>query len=330
MGKTIAPEVVIWTDHATAPVLGQLMDLMASAVKPIAVGGPRGAAIHELATALDCPSHDDARHMIVAHPAPFVLIGGCDLPAAEHLSAACDNGSVILTTSTPADSLQQLKAIEQATVRGQESRLVYLPAFTQSPGMMSSTDPQQAVTQVRSLAMDCTSAPGEASLYSLLFDAWISALAFVSMPDSIDAALVTQGNNAIGDSLHQLAGDMGVHARIADQVTLVMRLSDQSARFSRSLHIIDAEAQIIIHDHGYELLGKGRGVLEQSPPQTSQPTYVDLMARQWRRLLDRPGYVGTQSPGPGLSQAIACCRACWLSCRTGDPESPVKLLEMDR
>src|SRR5690606_28997376 len=125
----------------------------------------------------------------------------------------------------------------------------------------------------------------------------------------------------------------GAHARMPDGSSAVLQISDRAADERRYLHVLGQSAELRITDTGYDLRHADGSVVDRSEPAPTGIPFVDLIASQWRPLLSRPDLASpaaTGTPPHRDPDALACCLACLLSARTGQPESPRKLLEMGR
>jgi len=325
----LSPEITIWTDAQKAPLCGSVMNLMASALKPIGIGGPAAAQVSQLANELNCPPHDDLRKMLVDRPAAYLLLASLDSVTPDDLSAVTSQGTTVLTIEPIAGDLQGLTA-EQKLVSRQDAagRIVQAPTFDQSPGFLSAADPNDLLGDRRAIRFTSDGQPGHGSLFARLLDAWLTVLNYTLIPESIDASLVSQSPD-VPDELRLLEGTVQAHARIAGSSTVLLEVTDRATDTHRQLRVQGDEASLNITDSAYTLTGPDNRVLDEAQA-TGPAGFVDMLAAQWRRLLDRPLPTTTPMQANQRAQAMACCLACLLSIRTGQPESPGKLLEMNR
>lgn len=325
----LSPEVTIWTDAAHAPLCGELMNLMASALKPIGIGGPPATEVNTLATDLGCTPHDDLRKLLVDHPAAYLLLGSLDSVTPDDLNAVTEQGSTVLTLEPIAGDLQGLSAEKKlGSGNGSAGQILQAPAFSQSPGFLSAADPNELLGERRAIRFTSDGQPGHGSLFARLFDAWLSVLNFTLIPESIDASLVSELPKAPED-LRGLEGALLAHARIAGNSAALLEVTDRASRTRRELRVQGEDASLAITDSAYTLTDPDSKVLDES--EDAGPNgFVDMLAAQWRRLLDRPVPAVTPMQANQRAEAMACCLACLLSIRTGQPESPGKLLQMNR
>lgn len=338
----MAVELTIWTDGPRAPTVAAILERMHPHVTPIGVGGPppeaTGAA-DELAATLSCHRRDDLRQLIVERPPAFLLLATMRSVDSADLLAATAQGTTVLLLEPAAAELQQLAPLKsQSTGRGRSekngaaghmtmpARIAYLPDFRQCPGFLSAAEPFEAIGDRRVVSFQNTGPMAEGSLFARLFDAWRTVLHFTEQPESIAAALV--GPDVVPDRLRGLAGAFAAQARMPDGSAAVVHVADQAAQTERRLHVLGDAGELHVSDGGYGLWQLDGTVLDQDHP-GARLDYPELVARQWQRLIDRPT-VSPQEPPHIDSLALACCLACLLSARTAQPESPGRVLEMNR
>lgn len=314
--KPAGPEVTIWTGPTRCALIGRLLDVLGRDVTPIGVGGPRATAVTDLATSLSCPCEDDLRKLIVENPAAFLLLGDHDGVSTDDLHAATAAGTTILTLEPVADDFDMLDQVEPIL-----GSLHLLPAFSQSPGSLASANPAEALEERRTVAFN--SVGSEASLYTRLWDAWTTALAYLPTPESIDAALTT-AEGGVPQQLGQLKGRLTAHGRYVEAGSVVLALSDTTGTERRGLHVIADNAELRATDAVYELY-QNDGTLLDHAESKGPATWADLIAHHWLRLLDRPP---APADLPTVQSVLACCLATLLSARTGQPERPGDVLRM--
>ena len=325
----LSPEVTIWTDAAHAPLCGELLNLMGSALKPIGVGGPPAAEVSRLAKDLDCTPHDDLRKLLVDHPAAYLLLASLDSVTPDDLAAVTQQGTAVLTLEPIADDLQGLSAEQKLGAgNGAAGRILQTPAFAQSPGFLSAADPSELLGDRRAIRFTSDGQPGHGSLFARLLDAWLTVLSFTLIPESIDASLVSEAADTPED-LRQMQGTLMAHARGPGSSASLLEITDRATGTRRELRVQGDDASLHITDSAYTLTGPDNKVLDEAQA-TGPVGYVDMLAAQWRRLLDRPMPAVTPLQSNQRAEAMACCLACLLSIRTGQPESPGKLLQMNR
>ncbi|BAM03400.1 hypothetical protein [Phycisphaera mikurensis] len=318
-------EVTTWVDAAHARYAGSLLDVMGDAIEVIGIGGPDAAAADLARVAggrLD-PS-PDLRRMLIERSAACLLVavrGG--LPP-ELIQAAADQGTLVVTTEPPAAGLQELAAPWLTRVA---PHLLEVPRFDRSLGVEAALDPLVEVTGPPQIRLVSHGRPDEGSLLARLVDAWRTVLRFVEMPENLLAAWSPP---PVDVDARAAGGRVAVLARGRDGSTVSLDVAADAARSVRSLRLLGADAQLEIHDGGYERLvlrGEDAAVAVDAAEPPAATAFVDQVAGRWRRHLHHPRAPG---PGPGHdAAALACVEAMRLSSRTNQPESPERLLKIN-
>ena len=334
----LSPEVTIWTDARHTPLAGELMNLMGSALKPIGVGGPPVAEVSQLAKELSCDAHDDLRKMCIDRPATYLLLATHQGVTPDDLHALADQGTTVLTLEPIASDLQGLSAsdalggvtsIPGAGVPGTDmpGRIVQVPTFGQSPGFLAAAAPNELLGDRRLVSFTSEGRPGHGSLFTRLYDAWLTVMGYALLPEMIDASLVGPLDE-VPETLVELTGSLAIHARMPGTQAALLEVSDCAAVTGRVLRVQGDGASLRITDTDYCLHNPSGEVLDQTGGDGIPAGFPDMLAHQWRRLLDSPAGARLGMHTQQRRDAMACCLACLLSIRTGQPESPGKILEM--
>ncbi len=320
----LPPEVTAWVDAAHARFAGSLLDVMGDAIELIGVGGPDGAAADLARTAGDGAAlAADLRRMLVERPAACLLVAVRGGLRPELIQAAAEQHTLVVTTEPLASSLQDLGAAWLTRVA---PLVLEVPRFDRSPGVEAALDPLVEVAGPPQIRLISHGRPDEGSLLARLVDAWRAVLRFVEMPENLLAAWSPPPGDA---EPRAVAGRVAVLARCRDGSTVSLDVAADAGRSIRSLRLLGTDAQLEVHDGGFERLVLGGGVdagaLDAAEPPVASP-FVDQVAGRWRRHLHHPH---AAAPGPAHdAAALACVEAMRLSSRTGQPESPERLLKI--
>lgn len=329
------PEVAIWTDPSRSGWIGRLLKLMGNSVKPIAIGGPRSAGVVELSRGLNCPVGDDFRRLQVDHPAAFVLLTTMEGVSRDDIAAALAQETIVLAVEPVVAGFDDLapsrtrQASDPAApapkrVPGAAGRVVSIPAFQHAPGWTSAADPFEVLGTVQQFGFCSFGSPDDGSLYARLFDAFRVLRSVTGLPETIDASIVGGPLAPQGD-LRGMSGHLTAHARLPGAASAVLQISDRAAPSERLLQIIGDKGRLRAGDLDYSLVDADGVTLDHQRPAGGSAAFADLIAWQWTRLLQRPV---APEPAPDEAQLLACCLACHLSARTGQPESPAKFLSV--
>ncbi len=334
-----SPEVILWTDADAVSCLAGALDQMGAAVDPIGIGGPHRGAISDLAAGLELEPYDDLRKLVVDRPAAFLVLGTMEGVAAADLLTAAGQGTAVLSLEPVAAGLPELDALRPASGRRRGAAaaappagaFAFIPAFSRAAGFRAAAEPHDAIGEPRAISLTSLGQPHHGSLFARLFDAWHTILGFAGLPETIDASL-TSANLDIPDDPRRLKGHVAAHARLTDGGSVSLLVSAHAAETRRQFEIIGPEGCLHVTDNAYRLRHADGSEVDHAQATPAQPPFADLIADQWRLALHRPISNDPQpgSPSARYADTLACCLAGLLSARTGEPESPQRLLDMNR
>ena len=313
-------ETLVWADARCADLVGQVLGRMKQA-HVLAVGGPRKAQVAELAGSHDAPLEDDLRKMLIERPAAYLLLATAAGVAPGDLAQARAAATVVLAIEPPA-----FAAEVSPTHSGGPPALIATPWLRMSRTWLSAADPQQALGELRSMQMTAVGPPGAGSLLARLYDALEAVIHLLGPPETIDASLTgAAGSSATAaEDLRTLSGSLTAHLRFANDRAAVLHVADRAAMWRRHMLVIGSDGVLDWSDAAYRLTGPTGAEVDQTPPAHDQTDPIDLIVRQWQRLID-----GSVAPASVDARTIlACCQAAALSCRTGQLESPGTFLRM--
>ncbi len=356
-------EAIAWTDPAHLELTAAVLEAVRPHVQTIAVAGPPTANPAELARRLGCTYTNDLRQLLVDHPAAFVLLATAERASPEELSIALRHGSTVLAIEPPIGTFEELRALRRAALtapltpaaahvhaasaspaehpstalatasapRTDRGRIVSVPAFDASPGWTAAADPIHFLGPARQISLHHTGPRHDGSLFSRLWDSWQLTLQLAGRPQTIDASLLDPARR-LPDDLPAITGHLVAHARFNHGCAAAVCASDQTGTAARTLHLIADSGLLRVTDLGYQLHdAQGHPLDRGEPPEPhkSHPSWARLIAHHWLAILNRPQH--SLRPDVLLADddwTLACCMACLLSARTGQPENPGKLLEM--
>lgn len=325
--------VAIWCEPLYAPLAGAVLDLMGGSVRIAGVGGESSQAVDELARRYETQATDDARRLLLDHDSGSVLLLTREPPVERELLMSVCEQSLVLALEPLAASVREASALGLADHAAERKRIaaervISIPQFTESPGYLRTADAAEALGQVRGVAVESIGREGRGSLFARLYDAWVAVLSLVDTPLSIDASLA--GTLDPRDDLRSLAGTLCAHARTAGGVTVGAIVSDRGGREGRRIQTLGDDRQLTVDDTAYELTAGDGQTIDAHAGDAKHSTLADLIAAQWLRTLERGQAGPAPVPPPRRVASLACCEACLLSARTGQAESPRRVLEMHR
>jgi hypothetical protein len=330
---SFAHETTIWTDGRRAPLAGAIATAMGEAVSVLGVGGPREAAVDELGRELDRPRVDDLRKLLVDRPARYLLLTTLAGVTRQDLVLAGKQQTTVLLLEPVAASLAELTGLG-LSVRGEGAGkanlpwMVTLPSFLEGPGFSRAADPTESLGARRLISFHSFGQATEGSLLARLVDGWRTVLHFGQLPESVDASLADGGT--VPDDPRQASGRLATHARMPDGSAAVLAVSDQAGQRLRRLEAIGEAAQLTVADTDYALWQTTGELIDDHREANGEPRYIELIVTQWQRLMQRTRWPRDPIAERDQARALACCEACLLSARTGQPENPRKLIEMHR
>ena len=326
------PELAMWTDPSSTSIVAELLLQLTQVARPIAIGGERSAAVEALAHSVSCTYDDDLRRMMTNHPARFLFLCSQQTPDPAALQVALTHETTVLLLEPMAGDLSEWATLtDHASSRTLPTLLpVYLPEFLQCPGWQHAADPLETLGELQTLSFQSLGLTGGGSLFMRLMDAWLTLTQLADLPESIHAGLSGHSGKLPG-SIRQVQGHMQAHARLSQGRNVLVQVSDLAGVDARQLTLLAQQAQLTVTDHAYALHDVAGKLLDQhttSATSNQGRTWFDLCVLQARLRLTRSSPMMPTTPMNRTALALACCQACWLSCRTGQPESPREILHM--
>ncbi len=330
MADAVAQEVLVWTDAPRVPlvrdVLGRMTDL-----RVLSVGGSRRAEVAELAEAFGAAAGDDLRRMVLDTPGSYLLLASPSGVARDDLAHALKLGIDVLSIEPLA--LQADQVIAPSGETASTGRLFQAPLLRFSPAYLAAAEPEQALGAVRSVSVTAIGPQASGSLFARLADAMDMLVHLAGIPDELYATL-TGPLTEPPDDLRGMTGYVTAACTIADRAAATVTASDRSTAFCRRLLAVGETGLLDLDDLTYRLhcdpaaeAAVEADAAAAPPPGPAEPiptSPADLIARQWRWLMARRHV----RPTADRRAIIACCEAALLSARTGQPESPHKLLRL--
>jgi hypothetical protein len=260
--------------------------------------------------------------MLVDQPASHLLLATGEGVGPKGLAEARRGDTVVLAIEPAASIASDLDSSDKKPGGG--FKVVPMPWMRMCPAWLSAAEPQEALGTLKSLQVTAIAPPSIGSLYARLYDAMNLVVHLMGVPATIDAAL-TGPLAEPAEDLRRVTGHMTAHLRFGNGGSAILQVSDRAATWHRSLIALGTEAQLMLSDHSYHLIGNDGQDLDRLEPESDAPVDpVDLITLQWKRLVDRPTTIATIEP----RVLISCCQTALLSCRTGGLESPETLIHM--
>lgn len=313
-------ELIIWTDSLQVSLARQIIDQLKDRVTILAIGGPRQADVTDLARDFDLPFDDDLRKLMVDYPPTGLLLLSM-LDVEMHDLEAAHEAQTAVHTINPVTS--EIARANDVTVR---CRL--LPRFEQCAGWTQAANPLESLGKINQIHLTNMGQPNDGSLFARLVDSWELILSMKNLPTSVDA--VISSSSAIPESLSKISGHLAIQARLSGHECVQMVLSDHGAVAQRQMTLLGQEAQLIVNDTQYKLYQPDGSIIDQWSENSIMPSFAELVSEGWFTAMTNPY---AQAVDEALQvkrrkEALGCAHACLISARTGESETPSKVLEL--
>ena len=358
-----ALRLLIWADGASSRLIERVVGAVGRSVeglRVIGVAGEQRSVATDLAGSLGTEAVDDLRVRLVEERPDWLLLGTVDGLKRDSLEAAKQVGCrVISLEPIPPEhhSLFAKTRAGQADHGGDDDEMgedgspgeavegaIFSPRIRASGVWASADDPLGALGSVRAGSVVCLAPQESGSLLSRLYDGFDLVVAAFGLPETVDASLSGALANP-PEELRGLTGHVTAHVRFTDGASVTLVASDRAARWTRRVSLLGSGAHLELDDARYRLLGADGVDVEREDAagkvkkRRVRKTYkdvaidpADLIAEQWVREISGMGSgvpaVRRCDEPESDHQLFACCQAALLSCKTAEPESPGRLLEI--
>jgi hypothetical protein len=315
------PRLIAWVERGQEKVV---IDAVAAAdLHLIGIGATATATADAMSLALAVPRVDDLRQAILREDADVLW-----LVAPERIEA--DERRLIREVGRPAISSEPRPvAVADLLMNPEEATTAhFVPLFRRSPGYRGAMDLIEEFGRPQCAAVEFCSTGGEGTLFARLFDAVDAVEALCGPAETIDAALAGAPGaaGAVPESLEHLHGHLTASIRFADDCCAALVASDAAGAWRRRLTLLSRAGRLTITDAGSAFISAdGRRI--ESHPDDDPLSPGALIGMQIMRLLEHRDASATALP-PDTTRLLALCEAARLSCRTGQGETPARLLEM--
>lgn len=310
--------LLIWCDEAHRTFA---VDVARRSSLPIAaVGSPDPAVSTALASLLKCERFDDLRVAVQAEGVNAILFASPD-EGSESLRILSQSGHRTLSIDPrPSGLTDRMDGAEL------ESLPSFAPLFRRSPGFLASRDVLPNFGEARCVNIFFRCGKAQGGLFGRLFDAMDIVQSLCGDAEQLDAALASPvpGLPGVPESLAALRGSITINMRFPQNRCACVAVSDQAGAWFRGVTVLGEGGCLRIHDDGFDW-GDADGHKVDSHLSRQSLEYVDLVADQLLRLVERRDLSDLPIDSPRL---LALCEAARVSCRTGQSETPRKMLEL--
>jgi len=298
-------------------------------------GAERTGAGAELARAMNATATDDLRSALASSSIEIVLIGSITPEESEHTLLAPEalrtlgqRGVRVFSLAPPpgriGDPGQGFGSGQGATSGPGQVEMV--PMLRRSPGFQAALTAIESFGSIRTVAISARCGATRGSLGARLVDAMDAALALLGEADTIDAAISGPAGPApTPETLPELRGDCSALLRCADGRSASVSLTDQAGQWFRGVTILGERGCLRVEDDAFEWIDPDGALIERAERTGSGTDPAIIIGDSILRRL--AGVIEPEDPKARL-RAIGMAEAAALSARTGQPESPAKLLRL--
>lgn len=323
--------MVLWCGPEQHELLAEVVQLLGQKVRLLAVGGPRHANTARLARRLGHDPADDLRATLVQHTPSLLVLGAQAGVGPAEVMAAVEQNIQVVSLVPIGDSVSDLAEFQARAHRDDrglerlDRQCQLLGAMTSTPGFDAAASTREMLGPPRVIQANWTGPAAMASVATRLYDLWYTLLALCDLPERVSAAFT---GHALDDpDLGRLHGSFAVVAHTPQAPLIHLLASDQSGHDRRALQIWSATGDLQLQADGFVYRDSDGHMLDQARDLLAEQGMAHQMAAQIGRII-APAPGTTPTVPAHMHQALACALACQLSARTGQPESPRRLLSM--
>jgi hypothetical protein len=276
--------------------------------------------VTDLARKFELPFDDDLRKLMIEHPPAGLLLLSMQDVGMKDLEAAAEAQMMVHSIMPVTSTIAQVSPV---TVQCN-----LLPRFEQSAGWAQAANPLESVGKLDQIHFTNLGSSNDASLFARLVDSWELILSLTHMPTAVDAVLSCNG--PIPENLEKITGHLSVQGRLPSGGCIQMLLSDSGAMSRRQMLMLGSDGQIVITDTQYELYHVDGALIDQWTGDKDMPTFAQLVSEGWYAALTNP-YAQAMDQAIQIKRrktALGCAHACLISARTGESETPSRVLEL--
>ena len=308
----------------------------------VGAGSPNRGSAGAVAKSLETAAVSDLRHAVASANAGLVLLADPGefgvkegIADREAVLDAQSRGVRIATFEpVPASALDLTAAGWVDTTPRAVDAISFVPLARQSAGYRAASELIEEFGLVRSMSVEVFCDRSHGTLGARLFSAMELVHTVMGDPDQIFCISVSpahkQGYAFSGDSLRGLHGDLSANMRFADGRTASIVASDHASGWSRRVTILGDEGRLYFNDDGYVWTAADGSINDKAHvSDATHDVHPNPAVRVISEGLSRTVRGGTQAVAPlDHGQVLALGQTALLSARTGQPESPLTLMNM--
>ncbi len=312
------PRMIAWLERGQEPLLRDV--LQNDDFILVAIGAHSPALGTELSDTFSVPRVDDLRQAILRDDVNVLFIAAPERIDADERRLLRERD--ILTVSAEPRPVDITDLMADAT---EAETAHFVPLMRRSSGYRGAIDALTEFGPPEAAHVALTGGVGQGTLFARVFDAMDLLHTSFSQIEGIDAAL-SGPISTVPESLEILHGNLTANIRFTDRRSASLCISDCAGPWRRQITFLSERGHITITDAGYHWHDADGELIEHAGADELH-TPGQLIGMQITRLLEGRDAPPATSP-PDTAMLLGWCEAARLSCRTGQPESPVRLLQI--
>jgi len=312
--------LVVWAERGQEALVGDA--IRQAELDLAAVGASSTASADALATSLGVERADDLRQTIQREDIDLLWLASPEPIEPDERRLIREIGLPTFSSVPRPVAIGDLMAAPEAADTAR-----FVPLFRRSPGFRAALDILEDFGPRRSICVSIGGAASEGPLIARLFDAMDLLASLAGEIESIDAALAGP-RSAVPESPESLHGWLTANIRFTEECCAAIAVSDTAGSWFRRATILGKRGRLHITDASFQWINE-----EGEPLDTGGIDHDlspgELIGMQITRLLDNLETPTAAAP-PDTARLLGLCEAARLSCRTGQSETPHRLLQMLR
>lgn len=308
--------IIVWGDAQQEQLIREALDH--ADLELVAAGSPTSTAASKLCEALQTERIDDLRQAIQRDDVDLLWLAAPGSVDAAERRLIREVGLRALSTEP-----RPVNIAEAISNPAEMETAEFIPLMRRSAGYRASTQVLDDFGPAQCVNVFLRSGPGEGTLFARLFDAMDVIDVLCGQPESLDAALATPLPR-VPETLAGLHGHITLNLRFTKNRCACVAVSDLAGAWFRGVTILGDNGCLRISDAGFDWIARD-GQIVEAQHEPEQLRAGQIIGEQIRRTLDS---LDTTEAPPENARLLALCESARLSCRTGQGETPRKVMEM--
>lgn len=312
--------MIAWARPEQEALLREAIDV--AEVELIAVGCDQREGAADLARSFDVERLGDVRAAI-QHPEIDLLLLAAPAPIDPGERRLIRELKVRTVSLEPRPG--EVSAMVHEPAEAETAR--FIPLMRRGDGFRSARQVLADLPPPHGLHLTCRARPHEGTLFARLFDAMDLIDHLCGNVESVSASLAdpdydaTAAGQPAPDALIRLRGHMSINLHFTENRCASALISNESDGWFRGLTMLTGEGCLHITDRDCRWSAEPEDTVHSDEAVSAGR----LLGESIRRVLDE---LDRDDPPPNCTRLLALCEAARLSCRTGQAESPSRMLAM--